>query len=384
MLNIDQTLRKPKVIRVVTASYVVPWHLANTLKHLPDDFETYVAGRGVSIYRDAYPDVHWIDLDLAREAAWFADLKALFALCKLFHLVRPDIIHSIMPKAGLLSAVAGFLCRVPIRLHTFTGQVWMTRSGLVRVLYRAVDRLIVGLNTMCMTDSHSQSKFLLEHGIPSSGAPLHVLLHGSLSGVDVGRFHPDTQVREHVRSELGIRDGATVFLFLGRLHRDKGISDLAAAFATLQAENAHLVLAGPDEGGLAEALAHLELCRDKVHVTGFVAKPEHMFMAADVFCLPSLREGFGSVIIEAAACGIPAIGSRIPGLVDAIEDGVTGMLCPVNDVPALAACMKTMLHKPEHRLAMGSRAKNRAERLFGSDVLYSALCSQYRDLIRCK
>lgn len=384
MLNIDLTLRKPKVIRVVTASYVVPWHLANTLKHLPDDFETYVAGRGVSIYRDAYPGVHWIDLDLAREAAWFADLKALFALCKLFRIVRPDIIHSIMPKAGLLSALAGFLCRVPVRLHTFTGQVWMTQSGLARVLYRAVDRLIVGLNTMCMTDSHSQSQFLLEHGIPSSGVPLHVLLHGSLSGVDVGRFHPDSQVRAQVRSELGIQDSATVFLYLGRLHQDKGIPDLAAAFATLQGENAHLVLAGPDEGGLAEALSHLALCRDRVHVTGFVAQPEYMFMAADVFCLPSLREGFGSVIIEAAACGIPAIGSHIPGLVDAIEDGVTGMLSPVNDVSALAVCMKTMLYKPEHRLEMGARAKNRAERLFGSDVLYNALCSQYRDLIRFK
>lgn len=378
MAHADPVMRKLKVVRVVTASYVVSWHLANTLERMPADFEVYVVGQGVSVHRDTYPGVHWIDIGLERKTAWFADLQALFALCRIFRAIRPDIVHSIMPKAGLLAALAGFMCRVPVRMHTFTGQVWATRHGLARRLFRSVDRLIVGLNTLCMTDSPSQSRFLLEQGIAASGHPLPVLSCGSLSGVDTGRFHPDAQMRARVREALGIPGDATVFLYLGRLNRDKGILELATAFATLQNADAHLILAGPDEGAvLPEALSRLAACRGRVHVTGFVQQPEHMFMAADVFCLPSYREGFGSVVIEAAACGIPAIGSRIPGLVDAIEEGVTGMLCPVRDVQALAACMGGMSQEPARRREMGERARSRAERLFGADVLYQALRSQY-------
>lgn len=381
MAHAEPAARKLKVVRVVTASYVVPWHLANTLKRMPADFEVYVVGQGVSVHRDTYPGVHWIELDLERKAAPWADLMALFALCRIFVSIKPDIVHSIMPKAGLLTALAGFLCRLPVRMHTFTGQVWATRRGVARWLYRAADRVIVGLNTLCMTDSPSQSEFLAGQGIPSTGRPLPVLSRGSLSGVDTARFHPDAPVRARVRAELGIPAGAVVFLYLGRLSRDKGILDLAAAFATLQDSDAHLVLVGPDEEGvLPEALARLADCRDRVHVTGFVQQPEFMFMAADVFCLPSYREGFGSVVIEAAACGIPVIGTRIPGLVDAIEDGVTGMLCPPRDVQALAACMEGMLQAPERSREMGEQARRRAEQLFSADVLYGALKDMYLDL----
>jgi len=121
---------KPRVVRIVTASYVVPWHLANTLKRIAADFEVTVVGQGVSAYRDTWPDIRWIDLDLNRKVSLWSDLRALFSLCRIFLAIEPDIVHSIMPKAGLLSALAGFLCRVPVRMHTFTGQVWATRGGL--------------------------------------------------------------------------------------------------------------------------------------------------------------------------------------------------------------------------------------------------------------
>jgi len=378
MSNAGTVTRRLKVIRVVTASYVVPWHLANTLKRIAADFDVTVVGQGVSAYRDSYPGIRWIDLDLNRKVSLLSDLCALFSLCRIFLAIKPDIVHSIMPKAGLISALAGFLCRVPVRMHTFTGQVWATQRGLKRELYRMVDRLIVLLDTLCMTDSPSQSQFLLEQGITASGLPLPVLSCGSLSGVDTGRFHPDAQVRARVRAAMGIPHDAVVFLYLGRLSRDKGILDLAAAFAMLQDEGTHLILAGPDEEGVLEkVLSRLVACCARVHITGFARQPEHMFMAADVFCLPSRREGFGSVVIEAAACGIPAIGTRIPGLVDAIVDGVTGRLCAVNDIGALTACMEEMLQNPGQRSKMGEQARNRAVRLFDADVLYQALRDCY-------
>jgi len=385
MPRTESSARKLKVIRVVTASYVVPWHLANTLKRMPADFEVTVVGQGVSAYRDTYPNVRWVDIDLGRKVSLLSDLSALFALCRIFISIKPDIVHSIMPKAGLLTALAGFLCRVPVRMHTFTGQVWATRRGLVRWLYRAVDRLIVALNILSMTDSPSQSAFLLEHGIGHHGNALPVLSRGSLSGVDLARFHPDDGARQRVRTELGIPDGATVFLYLGRLNRDKGILDIAAAFATLGDAEAHLVLAGPDEENVVpEAGGLLHSCRHRVHVTGFVQHPEEYFAAADVFCLPSYREGFGSVVIEAAACGLPAIGTRIPGLVDAIEDGVTGMLFAAGDTAELVECMRGLSAHPEKRRQLGERAMSRAQEYFSAEVLYDALRMQYRSLVEGK
>lgn len=381
MQHVESVAHKLKIIRVVTAQYVVPWHLANTLKRMPADFEVYVVGNGVSIHQDSYPGVHWVDIGIERKFSLLPDLSAILALCRLFRTIRPDIVHSIMPKSGLLAALAGAICHVPVRMHTFTGQVWVTRQGLARWIYRAVDRLIVLLNTLCLTDSFSQSEYIFKQGIRKFGRPLPVLAQGSLSGVDTERFHIDQEVRSRVRKEFGIPANATVFLYLGRLNRDKGILDLAAAFATLQDTNAHLIIAGPDEEDvLPQALSVLDACRDRVHVSGFVKQPEYMFMAADVFCLPSRREGFGSVVIEAAACGLPAIGTHIPGLVDAIEDGVTGMLVPVGAPQSLAACMKVMLTAPERRIEMGGRARSRAEQQFGAEVLYQALRSQYQDL----
>lgn len=366
----------------MTASYVVPWHLGNTLQRLPRDFETYVIGQGVSVHQKTYPGIRWIDLRLERKVVWLSDLQALLALCRIFRTVRPDIVHSIMPKAGLLAALAGFVCRVPVRMHTFTGQIWATQRGVKRLLFWSIDWLINALNTLCMTDSPSQSAFLYKKGIRHGGVPLPVLSAGSLSGVDTGRFRPDGVMRRQVRKQLRIPEDATVFLYLGRLNRDKGITDLAQSFASLSDDKAHLILAGPDEGALEEALSLLVGCRDRVHVTGAVEQPEQMFQAADVFCLPSHREGFGSVVIEAAACGVPAIGSRIPGLVDAIEEGVTGMLCPVGDVHAFARCMEMMMEDPGKRAAMGERARERAERLFSADVLYDALRAQYVQLAK--
>jgi len=267
---------------------------------------------------------------------------------------------------------------VPVRMHTFTGQVWATRGGLARAIYYVMDRLINALNTVCLTDSPSQSAFLREHGFLYKDGALPVLSKGSLSGVDTGRFRAEESLRARIRNELGIADDATVFLFLGRMNRDKGVLDLARAFAGVNDSRTHLVLAGPDEEGIGSAVrAFTETCSGRVHLTGVVSRPEDYMAMADVFCLPSYREGFGSVVIEAAACGLPAIGSRIPGLVDAIEDGRTGVLFPEGDIDALADSMRDFLEHPGRYEQMGVNASRRVAESFSAEVLYDALKTLY-------
>jgi glycosyltransferase involved in cell wall biosynthesis len=380
-------MRKRKVVRVVTASYVVPWHLANTLKRMPADFEITVVGQGVSANRDTFPDIEWVDIDLDRKISLLSDLKSLWSLCRFFLDHKPDIVHSIMPKAGLLSAVAGFICRVPIRLHTFTGQVWVNRNPPARWLLYALDWIINVLNTQCLTDSASQSAFLHLHNISSHGKPLPVLGMGSLSGVDISRFDTsDQRVRgAQLRAELGIRAQDFVFTFVARKSRDKGALDMIKAFSRVvnSHPDARLLFIGPDESDgelLALKTTTPSMFRNVID-RGWVDNHELYLSISHVLCLPSYREGFGSIVIDAAAAGVPTIGSHIVGLVDSIEDGKTGILFPAGDLDKFVLAMRSMMENREDCKAMGIAARRRVETYFTADQLYLSLKEFYLGLI---
>jgi len=373
---------KLKVVRVVTASYVVPWHLHNTLKRISKDFEVCVIGQGVSKNQVAYPDVKFVDININRKVSLIDDSLALLAMCRFFIVYKPDIVHSIMPKAGLLAAIAGFFCRVPVRMHTFTGQIWVAQTGLLRHFYYWIDRLINAMNTACLTDSFSQSAFLLENGIGHAGKPLAVLSKGSLSGVDVERFRSAKLVAgaEALRSSLGISREDFVFSFIARKTVAKGAVDVLKAFSAISTvfKNARLLFVGPDEDG---AIAVLQEKNPELFVNvisaGHVSDPETYLAITDVLCLPSYREGFGSIVIDAAAMGVPAIGSRIPGLTDSIVENETGLLFPAGDVEALVKHMSRLIESPALRQQMGDRARTRVDAFFTADQLYLALKEFY-------
>lgn len=386
-IQLNDTLKenvgtKLKVVRVVTASYVVPWHLRNTLRRMPADFEVCVVGQDVSKNKDLYPNVKFVDIKINRKTSLISDALALIALCKFFFAYKPDIVHSIMPKAGLLTSLAGFICRVPIRIHTFTGQTWVAKAGLSRHFYYWLDRLINLLNTICLTDSPSQSAFLQKHGISSYGQPLPVLSKGSLSGVDITRFNllSLTESANQLRASLGLGKEHFVFGFIARKTRDKGAIDVLKAFSSVSAifQEARLLFVGPDEDGEIERLykTNPELFVNVIDV-GHVSNPEVYLAITDVLCLPSYREGFGSIVIDAAALGVPAIGSCIAGLIDSIENNQTGLLFPVGDVDELVKIMLTFVDDPSMRKAMGRSAKARVDEFFTADRLYTALKEFY-------
>jgi glycosyltransferase involved in cell wall biosynthesis len=291
-----------------------------------------------------------------------------------------------MPKAGLLTAIAGLICRVPVRVNTFTGQIWATKTGTARMIYYWLDRLINSLNTICLTDSPSQSEFLLANKISHLGFALPVLSKGSLSGVDMARFNlPSLSEKAgNLRNKLGLAESDFVFAYIARKTRDKGAVDVLSAFAIVAQNhpNAKLLFVGPDEsGGEIENVlkANPQLAANVINV-GKVENHELYLAISDVLCLPSYREGFGSIVIDAAALGVPAIGSNIPGLVDSIEDGKTGMLFPAGDVDALAGIMTDFLESPEKYKKLRLSAKARVEEFFTADLLYESLKSLYLEL----
>lgn len=323
-------------------------------------------------------------IEIPRSIQPLRDVVALLLLIRCFRHYRFAIVHSTTPKAGLLCAVAGVLSSVPVRLHTFTGQPWVNLTGPVRQLARWADWLIGRLSTRCYADSESQRKFLVAEGVvPAS--KIGVIGKGSLAGVDIQRFDParwSAGEKAALRRELGLHESSRVILFVGRITNDKGVRELLKAFDLLLHENydLDLLLVGPlDEelGGKTgldkEILANLS----RVHYVGYTGCPERYMAISEFLCLPSYREGFGTVVIEAAAMGLPTVGTRIYGLNDAVEDGVTGMLVPPRDVGSLVAAMREMLDDQARLAKMGQAAQARCIEYFDATKVNALLAEEY-------
>jgi len=186
------------------------------------------------------------------------------------------------------------------------------------------------------------------------------------------RSYPDAQIKSMVRRELNINQNAMVLLFLGRLNRDKGLLDLAAAFAEIARHKPDtvLLLVGAEED--VPFMRIQEICgagRDQLRRVGFTPHPERYMATADIFCLPSYREGFGQVIIEAAASGVPTVASRIYGITDAVEDGLTGLLFPPGNIAELTKALLALIEDQALRQKMGLAARQRIlERFSGENI----------------
>jgi glycosyltransferase involved in cell wall biosynthesis len=328
--------------------------------------------------------VNVINLPIERNINLFSDLRALLLLISIFYKNGFSLVHSVSPKAGLLASIAGWVTRVPNRLHTFTGQVWMTKKGVSRWFLKLLDIIIVTLNTNILVDSFSQQDFLIKEGVLSKDLSI-VLGSGSISGVDINRFQPSKIYRNLIRKQLNIKDDCVIFLFVGRLKKEKGIFELIEAFKNVseQHNGAVLLIVGPDEEELKqELISRLETCKEFVRFIDFTKVPEQYMAASDVFVLPSYREGFGSVIIEAASCGLPSIGSNIYGLSDAIKLEETGFLVPVRSSKPLERVMLKLANNDKLRSEMGSNARKRAIYHFSQDNVTLEILQLYKRLVK--
>ncbi len=353
--------------------------LLEPIKKLSSYYDVYIAINGRSEDISAYLDnVTILTVPIERKVAPFHDLIALFHLIKIFRQYKFRGVHSVTPKAGLLAMIAAFFSRVPRRVHIFTGQVWVTRTGLSRWVLKLMDRIISKLATNILVDSASQRQFLLNEDVVNL-AKSSVLAQGSISGVDTVRFKPNENIRLKMRQQFSIKNEETVYLFIGRLNRDKGVLDLASAFASLPVVNSHLLIVGPDEGDIRlEMESLLSNCIERVTFVGFSNQPEDYMAAADILCLPSYREGFGSVIIEAAAVGLPAIGSKIYGVEDAIAEEQTGLLFDAGNREELITCMMRISTDKGLCKRLGTNARKRALEDFSSERLASAWLNYYK------
>jgi len=311
------------------------------------------------------------------------DLLSLVRIARFLQMEQFDIVHSSTPKAGLLAALAGLMVGVPVRLHTFTGQPWIEQAGFVRWAGRESDRLVARLDTHTYADSASQRQFLIAEGLVKA-EKISVLGAGSISGVELQKFDLSAKPakRHKIRKRLGIPDGSLVVVFVGRVTKDKGIVELLASMREIwsQYQDIHLLLVGqfePERDPLPpEALDEIR-SNSRIHSVGFVYDPEDFVAAADIFCLPSYREGFGRVVIEAGAMELPTLATRVTGLVDSVVDGETGILVPPKDVPSLVEGLLALITSPELRKRMGSAASFRSRTFFDGSIVNKMVIDEY-------
>ena len=369
-----------KICFVLTVDSAAKVFLLNHLRALSQFYDitvivntdnpNFLAGAGIK--------AKVIPLEISRDISLFSDLICLFKLIKIFYQQRFASVHSLMPKSGLLAMLAAWVVRVPLRIHTFTGQVWANKIGLKRFILKQFDRLIVFLSTNNIVDSPSQRQFLLDNKVITL-AKSTVFSKGSVSGVDIAKFKPNTQSKSDIWQQLRIPDEGIIFLFIGRLNKDKGVLDLAYAFKQLDIKMMHLVLVGSDEKNMQAEVMNILGTSQNVHFIGHINTPEAYMATADVLCLPSYREGFGSVVIEAAAVGIPAIASRIYGITDAVVDGETGLLHEPRDIEGIKSCMQQLIENKPLRLKLGKQARQRVFRDFDSRLVTQAWVDFYRE-----
>jgi glycosyltransferase involved in cell wall biosynthesis len=357
----------------------------------------YMGWRGLEVQAISSPGV---DLDefaeregvqayavpMERRLRPLRDLVALFRIWRILRIVRPCVVHAHTPKAGLLGMMAAWFARVPVRIYHLHGLEYLDRTGVLRLLLRFADRTACALANRVLCVSRSNRAIAIADGI-CPAEKIRVLLSGTVNGVDTERFSPpDADSKHAARAALGLSDQGFVVGFVGRVVREKGIVELADAWRILREEfpDLRLLIVGQHErqGDPAAREAMERLASDRrVIFTGLEWETPPLYAAMDVLVLPTYREGFGVAALEAAAMGLPAIATRIPGCVDAVMDGMTGTLVPPHDGPSLAGAIRTYRMNPELRRLHGRVGRMRVLAQFRQEALWAATGDEYLALM---
>lgn len=375
---------RKKICFVVAAPTSADGFLTEQIIKLRETYDIYLAANGN--YGDGWKNVDINDFysfPIQRKISLLKDIKALFCLTRYFSKMKFDAVHSVTPKAGLICALAGFLAGVKHRTHTFTGQVWATRKGLMRLLLKSLDWVTAHLDNHILVDGEGQRRFLIREGVVSD-AKSRVLGNGSICGVKTDKFEPSIEVRKRMRKEWGLSEEKVIFVFLGRLNRDKGCYELLSAYNEVvkSCPNAFLLMFGHVEEDVLGHLSEYNNLKENTNFLfgGFTKEPHNVLKACDIFVLPTYREGFGVSVIEASCVGLPVITSDAYGVVDASVNGVTGLQVPVGNSQLLKDAMERLYNDSELRSTLGKNGRERILQLFRTDVIVDAWVEFYNGL----
>lgn len=380
---------KNKLIRVSTIALSLDVLLKGQLAFLNKYFEVVaVSGEDEHLKTVRKREgVNTIDVKIQRQISPIKDLIALYKLYRTFKKEKPFIVHSITPKAGLLSMMAAYFAGVPHRVHTFTGLIFPSKTGLMKNILILMDKVLCAFATTIYPEGLGVKNDLLHYGITNK--PLRIIANGNVNGIDTSHFsttHFSFAQKTALKESLEIAYTDFVFIFVGRLVSDKGINEAVSAFKKLRITYPHakLLLVGPLESELdpldAETLEAIHHCPQIISV-GFQADVRPYLAISNCLVFPSYREGFPNVVLQAGAMGLPSIVTDINGCNEIVVEGQNGTIIPVKNVAALVEAMQKMCSDKAYYEQLQQKARVMIQSRYEQRVVWEALLAEYNSLL---
>lgn len=324
-------------------------------------------------------------IPMRRSISLWYDIFSLFLFLKLFLKDRPDIVHGNTPKASLLSMLAAKMTGIRVRIYMCHGLRYQGTKGVLRWLLMQMEKITCACASSVICVSKGVRETLISDNLCSTTKAI-VILHGSASGIDIVRYKKDPSQTIRIREELKISNSDFVFVFVGRIVQDKGINELINAFVKVQSlySATHLLLIGSQERSLDPISEESNLTIEthkNIHAVGRKSDIRPYLSSADALVLPSYREGFGMVLVEAGAMGLPCITTDISGCNEIIVQDVNGEIIPSRDEDALYEKMKEWVENPEKVSQMAGKARALVESRYEQKIVWDALLSEYQRLL---
>lgn len=377
-----------KIIRTATVPLSLDLLLEGQLKYLSQFHEVVaVSGSDHHLEKVAQREgVRTVPLAMERAINLKKDVIALIRLYFLFKKEKPQIVHSITPKAGLLSMIAARLAGVPIRIHTFTGLIFPYRTGMLHFILKQMDRITCAMATHIIPEGEGVKAQLQINKITNK--TLQVLANGNVNGVNTAFFSPDAVLssREELRELYSYNNTDFVFVFVGRLVVDKGIVELIDAFLNVSKlhSKVHLLLVGPFEPNLdplPESTIHAIENDSRIIHVGFKEDIRPFLKMSDALILPSYREGFPNVVLQAGAMELPCVVTDIPGCNEVIETNINGLVVPLKDKKGLQLAMENLIKDPVFLDQLGQQARVKICAKYTNAIVWNALLEFYKKCI---
>lgn len=374
-----------KLIRTATVAMSLDILLKGQLAYLNQKFEV-IAVSGQDAYLETVAKregVKTVAVSMSRSISPIKDMVSLLKLYFLFRREKPYIVHSITPKAGLLSMTAAYFARVPVRIHTFTGLIFPSKTGVLQRILIVMDKLVCFFATTIYPEGNGVKNDLIRYNITKK--PLHIIANGNVNGIDVDYFHPNSVSeieKETLRKELDFLETDFVYVFVGRLVKDKGINELIEAFEVLSHNNkaVKLLLVGPFESDLdplkESTVQAIESNRSIVSV-GFQNDIRPYLAVSNCLVFPSYREGFPNVVLQAGAMNLPSIVSNINGCNEIIQDAKNGIIIPVKDSVGILNAMQLLYNDINFYHILKANSRPQIVALYEQKIVWEALVEEY-------
>jgi glycosyltransferase involved in cell wall biosynthesis len=378
--------KMPKLIRITTVPMSLQYLLRGQLPFMQDNGFEVLAVSANGPERQAILDdgIKHIIIPFTRKITPLQDLRCLFLLIALFHHIKPDIVHTHTPKAGLLGMLAAWICSVPVRMHTVAGLPVMEAQGMKRWILMMTEKITYACASRVYPNSEGLREYIVNQ-LAISNEQLTIIGKGSSNGIDTAFFSKSAELltqASQIRLRYGTPEDAVVFSFVGRVVKDKGMHELVQAFRNVlsQRTDVYLMIVGPLEPELdpldPEDLNFLQTNK-QVIMAGFQRDVRPWLLASDVFVFPSYREGFPNVVMQACCLEVPCIVSDINGCNEIIKHEETGLVVKPKDHEALEKAMLKLKINRNFREGFKKRAREFVVMNYDQRFVWKELVKEY-------